>query len=182
MNLGLTYLAITGLALGLHATYLEPGAGADSGVLDEAQKRDLTVLAGNVSAQSQSSTMVAAAYKDPGGKWEDYPTRTLADLPPAIREKTDSNLDPYGGHLTAKSQKTGFFHTTKLDDRWWLVDPDGFLCIYIGIASVSTLRVWGPFYVTITQYGRFHARSSHPARGAVLRTGVPAQPQTLGQS
>jgi hypothetical protein len=97
----------------------------------------------NVPAQSQSLATVAAAFKDPSQEWKDYPTRTLADLPPALRGKTDSDLDPFGGHLTVKSQTTGFFHTAKLDDRWWLVDPNGSLCIYKGIASVTPLRTAG---------------------------------------
>jgi len=101
------------------------------------------ILATNLSAQSQSQATVAAAFKDPGQEWKDYPTRTLADLPAAIREKTDSDLNHEEGQLLDKSQATGFFHTTKLDDRWWLVDPKGFLCVYKGIASVTPLNTPG---------------------------------------
>jgi hypothetical protein len=98
------------------------------------------LLTPNLSAQSQSSATVAAAFKDPSQEWKDYPTRTLEDLPPAIREKTDADLNAYGGQLRVRSQATGFFHTTKRDDRWWLVDPNGSLCVYKGIASVTPLH------------------------------------------
>jgi hypothetical protein len=107
----------------------------------------------NVSAQSQSLATVAAAFKDPGQEWKDYPTRTLADLPAAVREKTDSDLDPYGGQLPAKFQATGFFHTTKRDDRWWLVDPTGSLCVYKGIASVTPLRASGAMAAFQSKFG-----------------------------
>ncbi|HWY75921.1 MAG TPA: hypothetical protein VN281_09910 [Verrucomicrobiae bacterium] len=83
---------------------------------------------------------MAAAFRDPSQEWKDYPTRTLADLPAPIRERTDSDRNSDGGRLLDKSQTTGFFHTTKHDDRWWLVDPKGFPCIYKGIASVTPLH------------------------------------------
>jgi hypothetical protein len=113
----------------------------------------LLTLAANLSAQPQSLTTVAAAFKDPSQEWKDYPTRTLADLPPAIREKMDSDLDPYGGYLTVKSQATGFFHTAKLDDRWWLVDPNGSLCIYKGIASITPLHAQGAMAAFQSKFG-----------------------------
>ncbi|MCY4597384.1 MAG: hypothetical protein OXC19_21605 [Bryobacterales bacterium] len=34
-------------------------------------------------------------------------------------------LDQYGGFLDIKGKRTGFFHTERIDDRWWLVTPDG---------------------------------------------------------
>ena len=33
--------------------------------------------------------------------------------------------DPYGGWLELKDTKTGFFHTEQLQNRWWLVSPEG---------------------------------------------------------
>ena len=34
------------------------------------------------------------------------------------------------------SKPTGFFHTQKQNDRWWIIDPDGYAFISIGINSV----------------------------------------------
>ncbi len=47
------------------------------------------------------------------------------------------HVDQYGGwpggpHLKA----TGFFRTEKIDDKWWLVDPEGHLFFSLGIACV----------------------------------------------
>ena len=103
----------------------------------------------NLSAETQSLATVTAAYKDPGGEWKDYPTRTLADLPAAIREKTDSELN----RERPESQATGFFHTLKRDGRWWLVDPKGSLCIYKGIASVTPLRTPGAMAAFQSKFG-----------------------------
>ena len=100
-------------------------------------------VAVNLSAQPQSQGTVAAAYKDPNSEWKDYPTRTLDSLPEAIRKKVDSGLTPYGGQLTVKSNATGFFHTTTINGRWWLVDPDGGLALHKGVAGVGPLAAAG---------------------------------------
>jgi hypothetical protein len=102
----------------------------------------LLMLAANLSAQPQPG-MVAAAFKDPSQEWKDYPTRTLEDLSAAVRDHVDSGLTSYGGLLGRKDKATGFFHTTKRDGRWWLVDPNGNLFLARGIASTTPLRTVG---------------------------------------
>jgi hypothetical protein len=37
----------------------------------------------------------------------------------------DPALDKYGGLTGIKGEATGFFHTEKIDDRYWLVTPEG---------------------------------------------------------
>jgi agarase len=36
-----------------------------------------------------------------------------------------ATVDAYGGWLELKGTKTGFFHTEQLQNRWWLVSPEG---------------------------------------------------------
>ena len=96
-------------------------------------------VAVNLSAQPESQGTVTAAYKDPNSEWKDYPTRTLDNLPEAIRKNVDSGLTPFGGQLSLESKATGFFHTTKINGRWWLVDPDGGLALHKGVAGVAPL-------------------------------------------
>ncbi|MEO0444789.1 MAG: hypothetical protein AAF191_01800 [Verrucomicrobiota bacterium] len=43
----------------------------------------------------------------------------------ALPEIQSADLDPYGGFADIRGEKTGFFHTQKIDGRWWLVTPDG---------------------------------------------------------
>ena len=94
---------------------------------------------------------VEAAAK-PAGPWKTYATRTLADLP-AVAQKSDADLDTYGGLRTRRTQATGFFHPAKIDGRWWLVDPEGGLFLYKAVASVSQLRTPGAQTAFKTEFG-----------------------------
>ena len=46
-------------------------------------------------------------------------------------------LDSYGG-TDIKGKKTGFFHTQRIDDRWWLVTPEGHGFFGIGLSHPVT--------------------------------------------
>lgn len=43
----------------------------------------------------------------------------------------------FGGYLNAKVKGTGFFRTEKVNDRWWFVDPEGYLFLSVGVDCVS---------------------------------------------
>ena len=47
-------------------------------------------------------------------------------------------LDRYGGFLDIKGERTGFFHTERMSDRWWLVTPDGHGFFGIGVSHPIT--------------------------------------------
>ena len=47
-------------------------------------------------------------------------------------------LDQYGGFLDIKGRRTGFFHPERINDRWWLVTPDGHGFFGIGISHPIT--------------------------------------------
>ena len=49
-----------------------------------------------------------------------------------------AELDTYGGFTDVKGEETGFFHTEKIDDRWWLITPDGNALWGIGMAHPIT--------------------------------------------
>jgi hypothetical protein len=82
------------------------------------------------------------AFK-PDGKWKSYPTRTLDDLPPVVRTAEADSTDLYGGMVARKADATGVFHVTRVDGRWWLVDPAGGLFIHKGVVGVAQLRTRG---------------------------------------
>lgn len=102
----------------------------------------LAVAASQVLAEAPSSRVVEVAVK-PGDKWVAYPTRALADVSGTAEIKPDASLNQYGGLASRKVKATGFFHPTKLDGRWWLVDPEGGLFLNKGVSSVSMLRTPG---------------------------------------
>ena len=49
-----------------------------------------------------------------------------------------TELDTFGGFTDIKGKKTGFFHTEKTDDRWWLITPEGHGFWGIGMAHPIT--------------------------------------------
>lgn len=72
-----------------------------------------------------------------GSKWAANPTRTLAQLP---KLPLDALPGRYGGITETKFAATGFFQTRKIGNRWWFVDPDGYLFFNKGVTSVKTLN------------------------------------------
>lgn len=49
-----------------------------------------------------------------------------------------TELDSYGGFADVKGEKTDFFHTEKIDSRWWLVTPEGNGFYGIGLSHPVT--------------------------------------------
>ncbi|GAB3780410.1 beta-agarase [Dyella agri] len=45
--------------------------------------------------------------------------------------------DGYGGRLDVRLQKTGWFHTQKSGNRWWLVTPEGHAFFSLGVNAVA---------------------------------------------
>ncbi len=80
---------------------------------------------------------LVSAQTKPGQAWKEYPTRTIHHLPgfrPATMETATSK---YGGLLARKVEATGFFYPKKIDGRWWLVDPEGYLFIHEAVVSLT---------------------------------------------
>ena len=77
----------------------------------------------------------------PGGhptfdSWKAYPIRTLQQLALPATDKPDQNEDRYGGRTDRKGTATGYFHTEKLGDRWWMIDPLGNLYLHNAIVDL----------------------------------------------
>lgn len=75
------------------------------------------------------------------GKWVVSKVRTLDSLKDFIPSTEKPQLSKYGGDMSRKTEATGYFHTKKIGDRWWLVDPEGYLCLNIAMnqfAKAST--------------------------------------------
>lgn len=49
----------------------------------------------------------------------------------------DYQYSKFGGYLNAKVKATGFFRTEKVGDRWWFVDPEGYLFLSVGVDCVN---------------------------------------------
>ncbi len=77
--------------------------------------------------------MKIEAKVKPWNEWISYDTTTLSDL---NLTSTHHTLNRFNGVSTGAVESTGFFYAKKLEDRWWLVDPDGGLYINAGVAGV----------------------------------------------
>jgi hypothetical protein len=90
-------------------------------------------------AQAETGIVTVQVQVAPGKNWTNYPTRTLATLPAEVTSRTDSDLDQYGGLLGRKEKATGFFYPKKIDNRWWLVDPEGGLFLHKAVVAVRPM-------------------------------------------
>ena len=52
-------------------------------------------------------------------------------------DMTDYNYSRFGGYRQKQVMRTGFFRVEKIDERWWFVDPDGFLFLSHGVDCVN---------------------------------------------
>ena len=73
------------------------------------------------------------------GKWRKVKAQTVTDI--SGFRPTATKLSTYGGWAAKRVEATGFFHTRKIDGRWWLVDPEGCLFISAGLCSVVNRSV-----------------------------------------
>lgn len=70
------------------------------------------------------------------GKWRARTVQTIGELDVSLLVDK-SELSKYGGIAEMKVTATGFFRTDQIDDRWWLVDPEGHPFISAGLCSVN---------------------------------------------
>lgn len=59
-------------------------------------------------------------------------------LLPAAGLAGSQQLDRYGGFLDVGGSRTGYFHTERIDGRWWLVTPDGHGFFGLGLSHPVT--------------------------------------------
>jgi len=122
-------------------------------------------------ALGQAETIVDATSK-PGATWRPRPTVQLSDFPAAT---ADEGLDQFGGRPTKGTRVTGFFHTEKLKDRWWLVTPEGGLFFSCGVNSVNQATTKGARLALGKRFGSPQSWASQTA-GLLRANGI----NTLG--
>ena len=82
-------------------------------------------------------SMVANSEKKTYGQWKWFPTRSLETLV-GYKKNEKIKTNKYGARKDKKVNATGFFRSQKIDGRWWIVDPDGYLMINIALNNVAT--------------------------------------------
>lgn len=84
--------------------------------------------------------MIVKAKRKPDQPWKEYETRTINTLSSYKHRAKEIRLSKFGGWLDRKVEATGFFYIKKSNSRWWLVDPDGYLFIHVGVCSTRIGR------------------------------------------
>ena len=85
-------------------------------------------------AAGGASVTVKVKRKPSDAQWTEYPARTVGDL--ADFTPRDVPLSRFGGRTDRRSKATGFFRVEKIDDRWWLVDPEGCLFLHVAVNGI----------------------------------------------
>ena len=98
---------------------------------------------------------------DEFGQWisAEWPgkAKTIDDLKSAWTEEEKSlqsenhEISKYGGFMSTAAKTTGFFHVEKIDEKWWLVDPEGHQFFSNGSCCINSqsdlARVRGREYI-----------------------------------
>jgi hypothetical protein len=140
--------------------------------------------AGSKAAESAPSHTVEVKT-DPGdAKWQVKQTRTIDQLSGFSSSKPveTSRWGGWAAHRESKGE--GFFRVKKADNgRWWLVDPDGYRFIHVGVAAVyqgiekvaaattldkfHTPKAWADFTLEILRDAHFNGMGGWTERAAV---------------
>lgn len=88
------------------------------------------------------------------GQWLAFNCQTLGSLDDYVENPGNLELSKYGGWKAHQVAATGFFRVEKIDGRWWVIDPEGYLYIHKAINSVN-LNNHSPdeIYQFLSEYG-----------------------------
>ena len=97
---------------------------------------------------AEDSVLTSKPLVDEFGQWtaDEWPgkVKTIDDLKTAWSEEEKSlqsdnpGISRYGGFKDKKSGATGFFHVEKINDKWWFVDPEGYLFFSNGSCCINS--------------------------------------------
>jgi hypothetical protein len=89
-----------------------------------------------LTASPSRNILVEVKRKPSDAEWMKRETRLLQHVAGFTPRQVE--LSKYGGLKSAKVEATGFFHAKKIDGQWWLVDPEGYLFLSVGVTSIRT--------------------------------------------
>ncbi len=92
---------------------------------------------GQITKGIEGDVVLVKAKRKPPDQWITFPTRTVRQLRGLVPDSATTGRSPYGGWRGRKLEAAGFFRARQQDGRWWLVDPDGYPYISVGLGPVS---------------------------------------------
>ena len=96
-----------------------------------------------VSDESQyNKTSYTYSPSNPTKVNKEHKTRTygdLTDMAKYVDVNADVEYDRYGGIIDdqMRQEATGFYYTTKIGDRWWIIDPIGYPCYIRALSGIT---------------------------------------------
>lgn len=95
------------------------------------------VYSGFLMAKNKPNTVSVEARQNAQIKtWNTYQAQTV-DLIPSFKKKKEPKLNQYGSWMQDKVTATGFFRTELINNRWWIIDPEGYPTYMKGVAVFS---------------------------------------------
>ncbi len=80
-------------------------------------------------------------------EWINMPIEVIGDAEGSTDGKGD--FTRYGSNKHLRLDATGFFYVKKIDDRWWLIDPDGYAGINMAVTSVGKNDVLNDYSIIV---------------------------------
>lgn len=74
-------------------------------------------------------------YNNPDTEWRVFDTKTVRNVL-NYDPVNDFSKNKYGSTTTKREESTGFYRVEKIGDRWWVIDPEGYLNIHTVINSL----------------------------------------------
>jgi hypothetical protein len=68
-------------------------------------------------------------------EWNSF-TAVTTDLLEGYKPLESEDFSRYGGDKGNRMKATGYFYTSKIRNRWWIIDPDGYLCWSVAVNGV----------------------------------------------
>ncbi len=94
-----------------------------------------------VSDASQYNKTSYSTGANPTSAMKEHKTRTygdLTDMSKYVDVTKDIKYDKFGGIMdeALRQEATGYFYSTKIGDRWWIIDPLGYPCYIRALSGV----------------------------------------------
>ncbi|WP_366186675.1 hypothetical protein [Flavobacterium ovatum] len=106
----------------------------------------------SLSQDDQGFYKVMARQNADDTVWKEYTAKTIDKLPDFNYTK-DPQTNQYGGWNVFNVKATGFFRTEKIDNRWWIIDPNGNPFIHKGVAVLNPGSSEGQNKALESKYG-----------------------------
>lgn len=93
----------------------------------------LLICVGASAQKSPEYIKVDARDNAKSQNWRTYTAKTVDKLP-KFKITKEPKQSIYGGWMVNQTKATGFFRTELVDNRWWIIDPEGYPFIHKGVA------------------------------------------------